>query len=177
MPAKNCPGKFGRKFLPLSRVFHKKFMQETGITIDYNTFRKIIVTNTQNIANSIINEPEGVQLPEQMGCIVVTKYKPFNKETPRATDYGNMIKTGKYVPFLNLHSFGYMYNIRWYKIGSRAKNIKLYYLYRCRPLKRGVAKSIKAGTNFFQWSDSDMWNLSKLERRFNKRFKKEEDDN
>lgn len=173
MPSKNCPGKFGKKFRPLNPKLYKAFVKETGIDIDIHTFFKIIRTNLKNISDSIISEPEGVQLPENMGCIVVKKYKP-SKESKKAPDYLNSKKIGSTVPFLNLHSFGYMYNIRWYKIGTRVRNISLYTLYKTRPLKRGVAKSIKAGTQFFEWEASDLWNLTRMERRFNKRFKKED---
>lgn len=174
MPSKNTPGKFGKKFVPLNPSLWRRFMRETGVEIEYNTFKRIVNTNTQNIVESIINEPEGVQLPENMGCIVITKYKINANRKKRNLDFVNTLKLGKNVPLLNLHSFGYVYNIRWYKNEVKVKNLKLFSLYKARPLKRGVAKAIKAGANFFQWSASDLWNLTRLERRFNKHYKNEE---
>lgn len=174
MPAKNSPGKFGKKFRLLNASFHRKFMKDTGIQIPYALFAKIIQTNTQNIADSVVNETEGVQLPENFGQIVVTKYKPHKMSRRKRADHLNSKKFKKFVPMLNLHTFGYIFYIRWFKIGARIQNIKYFHLYRARPLKRAVSKSIMAGTQFFQWSPSDLWSLTKMERKFNKKYKTED---
>lgn len=171
MPAKNCPGKFGKKFSPTRNKLWEDFIKETGIDISKNQFLEIIWANNKNIATSIISESEGVQLPQGFGSIVVTKYKPTAEKRRKIIDYQNTKKLGKVIPLLNLHTFGYVYNIRWFKIGTNIKNLKFYGLEKTRPLKRGLAKAIKSGVSFFQWSASDLWNLTKLERRFNRIYK------
>lgn len=175
MPEKGCQGRFGRKFSALNRDVYDKFVEETGINVDYLTFVNIIQTNSKNIRQSVISEPEGVQLPEGFGCIVVTKYKPKKEKKEKNWDYGNSKKLGKMVPHLNLHSFGFSYAIRWYQVGTMIKNLRYFSLSKTRSMTRGVAKSIKSGVNFFKWESSDLWDITKLDRRFNKNYKQGED--
>lgn len=159
---------FGDRKNPLDKELYERFIKETSINIDYKTFCSIIRKTNEIFKESIIEEEAGVQLPESMGTILITKYK--SKKVP--VDWVNSINLKKSIPLLNLHSFGYVHHIKWYKIGCTFANNYIYMFRPYRDLKRAVAKSIKEGKNYFQWENSDMWSSTKMQRRFEKFYKK-----
>lgn len=168
MPSKNCGLKYGDRFNPLNKELYNKFIEETAINIDFKTFLTIVRKTNEIIKESIIEEEAGVKLPENLGHIIVTKYK--SKRI--AWDWYNTLKYNTKVPHLNLHSFGFIHHIKWFIIGVKCANVKIYKLEPYRILKRGVAKSIKEGKKYFQWENSDLWSSTKMERRFEKFYKK-----
>ena len=166
MPSK--PLLVGKRFNPITKNLRKRFIEETGEEVDFRTFCKIIHTTNLIIKNSIIEEEAGVKLPESLGNIIVVKYK--SKKVP--TDWVNSVKFKRKIPLLNLHSFGYIYHIKWFKIGVRCANIYIYKFIPYRILKRGVAKSVKSGKKYFKWENTDLWSTTKLERRYEKYLQK-----
>lgn len=173
MPNKGSTGKFGIRTRPLDIKFWKKFVKETGTDIDQKTFFNIIRTCLKSIQYSIINDAEGVQLPEWLGTVVVSKYKPESKAR-KPTDWLNTNKLGYVVPLTNLHSFGHIFKIKWFKVGTRRiKNLRFMSFKFSRELTRGLAASIKSGNKYFTWSASDLWNITKMERTFLRSYKKE----
>lgn len=170
MPEKGCTLVHGERFNPITKKLHTAFIKETGIEISFGLFKNIIETNNDLIGKAISTEPEGVQLP-LIGYICVSKYKQ-RREKP-AIDYINTRKQGRPIPLLNLHTFGYIHYIKWFKVGSRVPNLYIWKFQPLRKVKRGLAKEIKSGKQFFEWNTSDLWHSSKLERMFNKKFKKD----
>lgn len=172
MPSKNTTLRTGDRFNPITKKLWKEFVKEREIDIDFKTFRNIIETSNETMRESVIHEEAGVELPERLGHVVVNKYKKISKKRP--VDWINTNKLGKFVPLLNLHSFGYMYNIRWYTVGTIFKNRRIYRFVPYRIMTRAVAKNIKSGKQYFSWNDSDFWSTSKLQRSFDKFFKQPE---
>ena len=172
MPAKNSKLKFGKRYNPLSPELHKRFVKETGSKLDYKTFVKIIKTTNEKIRIAAAEEEAGVELPERMGLLLVTKYK--SKKRPIDWVATNKLGTGVKVPFLNLHSFGYTCHVKWVKLGMVSfKHNDIYKFEPYRILKRHVAKNFKGGKTYFKWENSDFLSTTKLERFYNKVFKKE----
>lgn len=171
MPAKNCTLRDGERYNPLTPKLWKAFKKKTGLDIPYLTFRDVIWNTNQLIADAIADEEAGVELPEQMGNIVVTKYK--SKKVP--TDWVNSKRLGKKIPLLNLHSFGYVHHIKWFKVNMKTQHKFIYRLKPDRKLSRKVAANIKARKKYFEWTDTDFWHDSKLDRSFYKFYKKDND--
>lgn len=170
MPSKGSTLKVGERYNPLNKKFYNKFKKDTGSTIDYPTFIKIITTTNELMREAISEEEVGIQLPENLGHIIVTKYK--SKKIP--IDWINSNRLGKIVPLLNLHSFGYIHHIKWFTFGVNFVNNRIYKFEPYRILKRRVAKNVKGGKKYFKWENSNLWSTTKMERSLNKLYKKEE---
>jgi hypothetical protein len=168
MPAKGCRNKYGERYNPLTKKLWERFKEATGIEIEYLVFRDIIWTYNEEVALGVTDEA-GVEMPEGMGHMVVTKYK--SKKTP--VDWVNTVRLGKKIPLLNMHSFGYIFHIKWYKMGMRVANKFIYKFKPYRSLQRQVAANVKAGKKYHPWNDSDFWSTTKMERTLNKFFKKD----
>lgn len=155
----------------IDKEFFKGFLKvhpELQSIINYDTFKDIILESNQLMFDTVANDDQGIKLPENMGYVAVTKYKSKKK----ARDWANSIKYGKVIYHLNLHSFGFIYHIKWFKAGIAkfAHN----YIYKFEPnrfLKRAVAANVKSGKPYLEWNLTDFWSASKLQRAFNKRFK------
>lgn len=158
MPAKNTSYKSGKRDLVISKDFYKNFIDETNIDISYLDFRNVILASNKAIADIIANGDDSFKLPEQMGYIAVTKYKSKKK----SIDWKSTRLLGKKIILPNLHSFGYIHHIRWYKttLVNFAFN-KIFKLEPCRALKRQVAKNVKEGKEYSTWEISDFWSKSK----------------
>lgn len=170
MPAKGLSLLTGQRTRLLSRrnPLYKKFIKDTGIEMDMNTFKKIIRTTCRKMGECIANDPDGLQLPE-IGYVVVSKSKPRTPPINRVESK----RLGKLIPFLNLHSFGYVHRIKWYTGGMRVKNISIYKLKPLKKVKKSLSNNIIKGVNFFEWSSSDLWSATSLERRFGNSYKKD----
>lgn len=168
MPSKGSTLVYGKRFNPLNKELYKKFIEDTCINVDYDTFVKIIRTTNETIRKSIVTEEAGVKLPENLGSIIVTKYK--SNKVP--LDWQKTVQYKTLVPLVNLHSFGYVHHIKWFKIGVKCANNYVYKFQPYRLLKRDVAANIKNGKQYFKWENSDLWSSTKMERRFEKFYKK-----
>jgi len=169
MPSKGSKLRDGERFNPINVKFHKQFLEENpGIDIDFKTFRQIIWNTNKDIADAIAEDETGVKFYAELGNMVVTKYKSSKKQP---IDWKNTLLLHKTVPLLNLHSFGNIYHIKWFRIDSRNKGIYSYKFVPYRTLKRKVAQLIKGGKKYFHWQDTDFWSATKLERVFNKFYK------
>ena len=164
MPSKGSTYISGKRDLIIDMNFYNKFISEIGINIDYKTFRSIILSSNEEIANIIINDDLGFKLPNDLGYFVVTKYK--SKKKP--LDWKNTLLLNKKVPILNIHSFGYIYHIKWFKKGT-LKKIRFKNCYKvefCRKVKRSVSKNIKNGFIYHEWANSDFWSTKLTKKLF-----------
>ena len=170
MPAKGSSLTTGERYNPLCKELWKDFMLDSGINISYEDFKNIIWTTNELMREAIADEEAGIELYEGLGHIVVTKYK--SSKVP--IDWVNTRKLGKRIPLLNLHSFGYIHHIKWFKMGVRFQNRYIYKFKPYRLLSRAVAANVKGGKKYFKWENSDFWSSTKMERTFSKFFKKSE---
>lgn len=156
----------------ISKELYKKFLDEFKMEIDYETFVDIILESNSIIFDIIANEPTGFKIPENMGYWVVTKYKTKKKPI----DWKNSRRLKKQVYLTNLHSFGYVYHIKWCKFAiARFKFNEIYKFSSCRFLARKVAQNGKNGFTYFNWKNSDFWNTFKLDRTYYKKYKNKQD--
>ena len=162
MPAKGTKYKSGKRDLIYDGKFYNELRKITGIELTDKEIRHVIITSNEEIAKTVAEHDEGFKLPESLGYIAVTKYK----SKKRAIDWVNSKKLKRKIYLTNLHSFGYIHHIKWYKKGSsNVALIDAYILEPCRLLKRDVASKVKAHKIYHTWSNSDFWNQNKIIRK------------
>lgn len=171
MPAPGTTLRYGKRYNPLTKDLYRDFVKTTGQELSFQRFKDIVWTVNGLIGEAVVSEEAGVELPAQLGHLVVTKYKSNKKPV----DWVNSKRLGKIVPLLNLHSFGYVYHIKWFRMGCRFQNRNLYIFHPFRDMARSVAREVKGGKKYFKWENSDFWSTTKMERSFSKFFKKADD--
>lgn len=128
----------------ISYINHKEYNlfkeKYPNTHINYNTFITVLKESTKTIRDHVLDNPLGFKLPYNLGYIAVDKFKA--KKSYVAIDWVNTKRLGKHVPLTNLHSFGYMYKIKFYP-NLRILPIKNYALDAHRVMKRMLAYIIK----------------------------------
>jgi hypothetical protein len=153
--------------------YTKKFNKEEGLTIDYKLHKQIIVESNKIIADIIVKGEDGFRIPKGMGAWVVSKYKSTNY----TTDYGNTRKLGKWIKFLNLHTYGFQFKLKWFKIDVTHLAYQGVYKFKgARSLTRAIGAMAKKtnGKNYFEWQYHDFKKASKLEHYLIKKDKNTE---
>lgn len=172
MPAKGTHYQLPNRDQVLSSSLWKAFKQKHNIDISYEDFTNIIKESNKRIFNAIIEDENGFKLPENLGYLCVIKYKTKKK----AINWADTKKYGKKIYFLNLHSFGYRYHIKWFKTGiSRFAFNEVFKFAPLRIMRTEVSKKIRAGyKDYNEWTLKDFWDTNKLEKLVNKKLKIEE---
>ena len=155
MPSKGSHYITGTRDNIISKEFYNKFIEDTNSKVDYETFKAIIIDSNKKIADFVVSDDTGFKLPEQLGYLVITKYKSKRKPI----DWVNSKKLRKTIYLTNLHSFGFVHHIKWFK--KRIANLKLKESFRiepCREFQRAVAASVKSGKQYHIWQASDFYN-------------------
>ena len=123
-------------------------------TLSRVDFQKVISDFNKGVAEALLDGKE-FQMPAAMGLFRIVKSKS-NKVITRkhsAINWEETNKIGKIVYFVNQHSDGYRYKLKWDRPNQSARNSNQYYFVPCRALKRTLAKIIKARTtDYFQLS-------------------------
>lgn len=142
-------------------AYHKRFIQQTGLDIDYKTMKNIIVESNREIANTILEGNDGFSIPLNMGLWVITSYEPNKK----AIDWHNTLKYGKTIHHHNIGTFSKMIAINWYRINvKQLAFVSVYKFKACRKIKRAASKLFKGGLDYKHWSRSDYYDANRLER-------------
>jgi hypothetical protein len=122
----------------------RKRMKKTKEELPDRKIKQIIIASNQEIANWIVDNPEGFELYSKFGYLVASKHLPKEFRTDKEekialiksldiseacrlrylnrydVDIGRRIDQGKFnqlkelIPQLNLHSFFYVYKIMWF---------------------------------------------------------------
>lgn len=111
----------------LNRELFKAFLErhpEYKGKIELADFKKIVMTYNGVIRQTAIDYRDGVELPEDLGYILVAKCNRSEKLNP---DFSSSIKYGKIVPFSNWDSDNYLAKICY-------SNYSLKYRFRDREL-------------------------------------------
>jgi len=160
MPAKGTKGYLGNRECIINLKFYRQFKKETGIDIDYKTFKDIIVSSNLKIRDIVLeNDSTGFKLPETLGYLIINKFRTKNKPV----DFKNTKKYNKTIYLPNMHSLQYLYVIKWVK---RAQTNTLatnsYKFVAVRDFKRKTAANIKKGYQYHTWTNSDFWSPKKV---------------
>lgn len=169
MPAKGTHYQLPDRDQVLSPELWKAFKQKHNIDISYSDFTTIIKESNKKIFNAILEDENGFKLPENLGYLCIIKYKTKKK----AINWADTKKYGKKIYFLNLHSFGYRYHIKWFKTGiARFAFNEVFKFAPLRIMRTEVSKRIKSGQkDYNEWTLKDFWDNNKLEKLVNKKLK------
>ena len=171
MPAKGQGYQLPNRDQVLSPELWKAYKEKYKSEISYNEFTTIVKESNRKIFDSIIEDADGFKLPENLGYLCVIKYKTKRK----AINWGATKKYGKTIYYLNLHSFGFRYHIKWFKTGiSRFAFNEVYKFAPLRTLRTEVSKRIKEEKEYNEWNLKDFWDFNKLEKLVHKKLKLEE---
>lgn len=171
MPAKNTHLQLPDRDQVLSPELWKNYKEKYKSDISYKEFSIIIKDSNKKIYQAVIEDENGFKLPENLGYLVVIKYKTKRK----AINWIDTKKYGKTIYYLNLHSFGYRYHIKWFKTGiSRFAFNEVYKFAPLREMRREVSKIIKSGKDYHEWVLRDFWDFNKIEKIVNKKLKVDE---
>ena len=112
-----------------------------------------IISDFNKVVVEKLLEGKEFQMPAGMGRLKILKSKDGRPRISKsAIDWAATNKIGKVVYFVNKHSNGYRYKIKW-EISQAGANSSKYYLIPCRDFKRNLAKVIKERkTDFYQSS-------------------------
>jgi hypothetical protein len=154
MPAKGSNLKNGKRHNIVDKAFYRQFKRETGIEITYTEFVLIINTSNKAIQDKVINNISGFKLPESMGYLAVTRYKP--KTGTRSIDWNKTKQTGSLCYHTNFHSNGYRPRILWLTDRlSSCRFISTYKFQSDRALSRGVSKQVFEGKIYNEFTYDD----------------------
>lgn len=158
MPAAGTTYITGNRDLIFSKDLYKKIREKYNISLTDKEIKNIILESNSEIASIVSDTGDSFKLPEGIGYLVVTKYK--SKKKP--IDWKNSIRLKRKVLLPNLHSFGYIHHIKWFKRGVATFAFSdIYKIIPVRTLQRSVAHNIKAGKLYDNWTISDFWSRAK----------------
>lgn len=124
--------------------FYKAYNEEYPDTIDYKTYRAIMLDLFKSMAEGLLYRSEEYKLPYNLGKIRIGKKKPKTYTSKSlAVDYKTSNELGYKVYHLNEHSDGFKYRFYWSKIGLRTRIPRLYRVEMIRKNKRDLAHIIK----------------------------------
>ena len=174
MPAAGTQYEFPNRKQVLSPKLYKEYIAANpDIKISFREFSDIIKNSNKKIASIVSDDAYGFKLPENLGYLCVIKYKTNSK----AINWADTNKYGKTIYYLNLHSFGYRYHIKWFKTGIlRFAFNEVYKFAPLKDMRIAVSNQVRAEKEYFEWQLKDFWGFNKLEKLLHKKLKKEENE-
>lgn len=164
------------------RLFNKirEKLKVTKKQLPDKVIKSVIKLNNKLIGDWVINNADGFRIKDN-GIIIVSKYLPkclrgdkLEKieeimNNPKNDDYMKEMFTKRYTksieyykdwnknkPFINLHSFFYLYRILWFNSRNcKFDKAEIYQLEACIALKKQLNKKIIQGKEYFEWQFSD----------------------
>jgi hypothetical protein len=128
----------------IAKYFEEFKEQNPTTNITAKQYVEILKESNKLIGQAILENPHGFKLPNNIGYIAIDKYKIRNKIP---IDWVTSRKLGKKTYLTNLHSFGFIYRIRFYKNPNKAH--LCYYVFKAqRLLKRSLAQKIFGGKEY-----------------------------
>jgi len=141
MPAKGQSLRLGKRHTITGKTFLRRLRKKhPNLDLTNAEINGIIADGNKMISQIVMNNPGGFRLPKMLGHLAITRFKTDKL----ATNHVASKKMKKFVPFTNLHSFGYRFNIRHFRV-TQARVLTLlrcYYLYPVRSFKRTFAKRV-----------------------------------
>lgn len=150
MPAKGTKLRTGDRLRLVNQTLYRRFKKENPETdISYLTFSTIINECNETSAIKVLDNISGYKMPEQMGYLAVTKFKPKRRQV----DFNKTKQIGQTVYHTNFHSFGYSPHIQWFS--SQITKCKFHQIYKFKPetkFSRGAAARMKAGKSYNEFN-------------------------
>lgn len=160
-------------------AFKEKYSKYADMSLE--EFKKIINTFNKNIADEVINNRDGVELPEKLGYLFVGKCE--KKASNDNIDYGNSIKYKKQVSHRNWESDGYLAKIFYtnYAFKYRIKDRELWEFKANKDFRKKTSESFsELYSKYVLVTDkqkiSDLYNKYTSTEFFKKKTEKELDD-
>lgn len=156
MPKKGTTILCGERYNPLVKKVFNRFKKTSEHCNDFKEYRRICEHANNLIRETALKDPSGFRVP-YLGYLCVHKYKSSKViADPLASRTYQ-----KKIPFSNIHSCGYIYGIKIFKVTSAMKlGCAIFYKFKAdRKFKRDLAAKIKSGnaeqfqvmaTNHFQ---------------------------
>lgn len=168
MPNKGSRLKINNRHNTINKELYKEYIKKTNSSLTFKEFKNIINLCNKEIETIVLNDISGFKLPYNLGYFVVNKFRGRYTKP----DFKNSLKLNKNVPLLNLHSFGYIYGLKWFKVSQSRINKKVgkintFKFEFLRVTKRALAVKIKSGSIYDSWKSSDFWTKSKIEKTIN----------
>lgn len=140
----------------VNRASYKDFIKKNPKSnIEYDKYIQILKESNKTIRECILTNELGFKLPLNLGYIAITKFK--QRDNYVVTDWQNSVKYKKLIPLTNLHSFGWMFKIKFYK-NHRIKPLEIYQMQAHRNIKRMLAQKIKSGQQNYLELDNSYFN-------------------
>lgn len=160
----------GNRFIVLNRNLFKKFKEKhPDIELTYKEFYDITSAANLKIQDTILTDPSGFKIPLNIGYIAIKKFKPTN----RLVNLVHRRMSGRFAFNVNLHSFEYMFAIKWFKVTESRLTSRMhcYQFKACRPMKARLVNIIKngEGSKFVSYETKHFYSR-KLLQKFNKHF-------
>ena len=144
MGAKNSQLRNGPRHNIVCKELYNRFILSTKDNISYNQFVSIINYSNNKIKDIIISNIQGFKLPEQLGYIGVTMYKP--KPGKHKIDWQKTKLAGTKVYYTNFHSYEWIPRTSWYTDSlSSCRNLNVYKYIPDRAFTRQLAKGVLEG--------------------------------
>lgn len=123
----------------LFEAFIEKHPEYKG-KIDLNDFKSIVMTYNGVIRDTAINFRDGVELPQDLGYLLIAKCNRSEKLNP---DFRSSIKYGKVVPHTNWDSDNYLAKICYsnYSLKYRFKDRELWSFVPTKVFRQDVSKN------------------------------------
>lgn len=132
----------------LDQELFKKFLRDNpDVTIDFKTFKRIILAFNRKIRDSVIDHRDGVELPEQIGYLFIgtcpRKIKVPNTDPVLSAEYD------KNINYKNWDSNQYVCKIFYSNYGTKYRfaNRYLWFFTPGRTFKRSVSKAYRIHWN------------------------------
>ncbi len=142
MPAKGSKLLCGKRIPIIDKSMFNVFkLENKDINMSLKEYTDICNHANLLISECILKEPLGFKLP-YFGYIAVNRFKSNKK----AIDVNSSRIYKKEIPFLNMHTMGYRFAIKFFKVtdSSRVTLVKVFKYNADRKLKRKLAALLKS---------------------------------
>lgn len=106
---------------------HRARGKKPGEILTYREYRDVMYDMLLAVAVHLIYDDWVFIMPHKLGTLYIKEYKDDGSGKWRGyTDFNTSKKLGKQVKYLNLHTYGKTYGMKWNKPSRRFKNCAYY---------------------------------------------------
>lgn len=126
---------------PLGRALYKEFIKDNkDISIDYATFKELVIAANEMITDIVTTERDGFSLPKMLGYIFIGTFY-----SRKAIDLNTSQQLGKIIYHTNLETGGKLAKLCYtnYPTKYPFENHTYWYFTGCRPFKKKISTRFK----------------------------------